>query len=82
MHGVPPKNSDGQETPPEPSSTVVFMTIADTTWRMFVPSVGGMFLGLWADSKWQTGPWLLFTGIILGAIIAIFAVKQQYDKLK
>lgn len=81
MQGASPKNSDGQKTPPESSSTVVLMTIADTTWRMFVPSIGCTLLGVWLDSKWDTSPWLLFAGVILGFLVAAFAVWQQYKKL-
>lgn len=81
MQGVSPQKSDGRETPPEPRSTVVFMTIADTTWRMFVPSIGSTFLGIWCDSTFGTSPWLLFAGVILGFILAALAVRQQYKKL-
>lgn len=81
MQGVSPSGNSGQKTPPEPRSTVVFMTIADTTWRMFVPSIGGVFLGIWLDSKWSTSPWMLFAGAILGLLVAAFAVWLQYRKL-
>lgn len=81
MQGASPKNSDGQKTPPEQRSTVVLMTIADTTWRMFVPSIGCTFLGIWGDSKFDTSPWLLFTGIVLGFFVAGLTVRQQYKKL-
>lgn len=81
MQGVSPTGSDSHETPPEKSSTVVFMAIADTTWRMFVPSVGCTFLGIWGDSKFGTTPWLLFTGMVIGFLIAGLAVRLQYKKL-
>ena len=81
MQGISPDGSDGKKTPPEPRSTVVFMTIADTSWRMFVPSVGLTLLGVWLDKTYQTGPWLLFTGIILGLLLAILAVALQLKKI-
>ena len=81
MQGVSPQDSDGHDTPPEPRSTVVFMTIADTTWRMFVPSIGCTFLGIWGDSELGTSPWLLFAGVTLGFILAGLAVRLQYKKL-
>lgn len=79
--GVAPKGKDGQKTPPKSSSTVVLLTIADTTWRMFVPSVGMTFAGLWLDAKLHTTPWLLFAGSILGLIVAALAVRIQYKRL-
>lgn len=81
MQGTPPEGSNNQKTPPEPNSTVVFMTIADTTWRMFIPSMGFTALGIWLDSKWHATPWLMFAGIIIGLVVAAFAVRQQYKKL-
>lgn len=75
---MPPKGK--KDTPPEPESTVVFMTIADTTWRIFVPSIGGTALGIWLDHKLGTNPWLLFGGIILGLCLAALAVRLQLKK--
>ncbi len=80
MQGISPDGSDEQNTPPESSSTVVFMAIADTTWRMFVPSIGFTLLGVWLDNKLQTAPWLLFLGIIVGLSVAAWAVKIQLKK--
>lgn len=81
MQGVSPNSSDGHESPSGRSSTVVLMTMADTTWRMFVPSIGCTFLGIWLDSKWQTTPWLMFAGILLGFTVASLAVWLQYRKI-
>lgn len=81
MHGESSESNDDQKTPSEKSSTVVLMTIADTTWRMFVPSIGFTFLGIWLDAKYGTLPWLMFSGIVVGFLVATLAVKLQYDKL-
>jgi hypothetical protein len=77
-----PKNSDEPQVPPKISSTVILLTLMDTTWRMFVPSIGLTFLGLWLDGKWDTAPWLMLTGSIVGLAIAAMAVKFQLKKLK
>lgn len=74
-------SKDGQKSPSGPKPTVVFMTIADTTWRMFVPSIGFTLLGMWLDSEWGTTPWLMFIGIIIGLVIAALAVWLQYKRL-
>lgn len=57
-------------------------TIADTTWRMFVPSVGFTLLGVWADSQWNTKPWLMTLGIVVGVASAYLLVAKQIAKLK
>ena len=80
MQGISQDGSDDQDTPPESDSTVVFMAIADTTWRMFVPSLGFTILGIWLDNKLHTAPWLLLTGIIVGLCVAAFAVQLQLKK--
>lgn len=63
--------------PPVNAATFMVGTIADTTWRMFIPSIGGTLLGLWADRSWGTTPWLMIAGIALGATIAGLLVWRQ-----
>lgn len=82
--GTSPSNRDERQVPPKSSSTVILMTLADTTWRLFVPSVGLTLVGLWLDKMWHTTPWLLFTGIIVGSVIAVYSVAvliKRIDKL-
>lgn len=62
-------------------ATIVLGDIADTTWRMFLPSVGFTLLGLWADHTYGTLPWLLIAGIIIGVIVAGLLVWRQIAKL-
>lgn len=76
-----PNDSGDQGVPPKSSKAVILLTMADTTWRMFIPSIGFTLLGIWCDNRWQTTPWLMFAGIILGMTIAALAVKLQYKKL-
>ena len=61
---------------------VLLGTIGDTTWRMFVPSVGLTLLGVWADSAFGTKPWLMISGIVLGFFGAFLLVKKQIVGLK
>lgn len=61
---------------------VTWMTIGDTTWRMFVPSIGFTLIGVWLDSVFDTKPWLMFGGIILGFFGAYLLVANQIKAVK
>ncbi|MES2876446.1 MAG: AtpZ/AtpI family protein [Patescibacteria group bacterium] len=74
--------SDTPSRPPhEPpkNSTVLLLlgTIADTTWRMFVPIVGLLLLGVWVDRTYGTLPWATAALTILGIAIAAELVRRQ-----
>jgi hypothetical protein len=69
--------------PPRKPTVILLLTdIADTTWRMFVPPIGGTLLGLYADSTWHTTPWLSIIGLALGIALTVVLMKQQFNKLK
>jgi len=38
---------------------------------------GGVFAGLWADSKFNTEPFLVIVGLLLGIIVAFYGVYQM-----
>ena len=61
---------------------VILGTIGDTTWRMFVPSVGGTLLGVWLDSVFGTKPWLMAGGIVLGLVFAFVLVQRQVTTIR
>jgi hypothetical protein len=76
-------NSDLGERSPTGSKSaalILFAIAADTTWRMFVPTLGGTALGLWADNVYHTEPWSAIGGLGLGIIITAVLIKQQYKK--
>lgn len=70
---------DKGEGPRKQGSDILFTfaTIGDTTWRLFVPSVGLMLVGIWLDQVLGTKPWLMIAGLVLGSVIAILLVKKQ-----
>lgn len=72
-----PDGKTGSELP-----FVLLGTIADTTWRMFVPSVGFTLLGVWLDGQLNAKPWLMFTGIVLGASGAWLLVRKQMADIR
>ena len=57
-------------------------SMADTTWRMFVPTIGLLALGYYGDKSFDTTPWLSLAGIICGAAITALLIKQQLQKVK
>lgn len=81
MENKPPV-SDGKKTPDADAVMVIFSTIGDTTWRMFVPSVGFTLLGVWADAQLGTKPWLMLAGIVLGFAGAVLLVRKQMSDVK
>lgn len=76
--------SDSTEYKAAKDSTpfILLATVADTTWRMFVPAVGFTLLGVWLDSQFDTKPWLMFMGITVGVLGAWLLVKKQVDDIR
>lgn len=73
---------DDKTLPPAKTVAILLGTAADTTWRLFLPSIGGTLLGLWADKSWDTTPWLTATGVVLGSVIAGYLVYNQIKNVK
>ena len=77
--------NDGEKkpTPPDASTVILLLTtIGDTTWRMFIPTIGWTVLGLLADKALQTTPWIMIVGIVAGAYLAYVLVKRQIKKVR
>jgi hypothetical protein len=80
-----PNDRDEHQVPPKTTSSTVILlllTMGDTTWRMFVPIIGFMVLGLFADQWLHTKPWIMIIGLILGVGLAAVLVKRQFNKVK
>lgn len=82
--GKKPNAGNGTSTPvSEESTPLLFIsTVADTTWRMFVPAVGFTLLGVWLDTVFATKPVLMFIGIGIGVAAAYVLVKRQMDMIR
>ncbi len=79
------KEPTKEETPKVPSSATVlllFGTIADTTWRLFVPTLLGVIIGLMVDNHFATKPWFTVVGVIAGALLAFELVYLQMKGIK
>lgn len=71
---VPPSDS-GQN-----AIAVLMRDMANTTWRMFVPIVGLLLVGRYFDTKWDTKPFLMLTGALVGSAIAWALIASQLKK--
>lgn len=76
-------DGDKKPVPPDQSTVILLLsTIGDTTWRMFVPTIGLTVLGLLADKQLHTTPWIMVVGMITGAYLAYALVQRQIKKVK
>lgn len=77
------KNEEQKSTMPKSSDVLLlFATVADTTWRLFVPTLGGVVLGIWLDQTIQTRPLWTIIGVICGTIVSLGLVYLQLKGVK
>lgn len=82
MSKLPNEEADRHETPRPKSTAVLLLSdIADTTWRMFVPTVGLAAFGFMLDQRLATTPWLFILGFIIGCLITGLLIKRLFEKL-
>jgi len=71
-------SSDAQSEKTDDSSSFrLIASMADTTWRMFVPTIGLLLIGNALDGTYGTKPWLMLLGALVGGMIAAYLVRQQ-----
>ena len=56
---------------------LLFMTALDTTWRAFVPTIGGTFLGIGLDHLFGIAPIATIVCLILGFAASTALIAQQ-----
>ncbi len=71
-----------QAVPKQSDVFVLFGTIADTTWRMFIPIIGLMLLGSVVDDHFNMKPLGVIAGVIIGSVIAVKLVLHQLNSVK
>lgn len=77
------EEADNKEPAPKPSSNAVLAmitTMADTTWRMFVPILGLLVAGIFADKAMGSFPWLTLLGFVIGIAISALLIRNQMKK--
>ena len=56
---------------------ILLMTALDTTWRAFVPTIGGTFLGIGIDHLFNIAPIGTIVCLIAGFALSTFLIVQQ-----
>lgn len=63
-------------------STVILITSLDTTWRMFVPMLGGVFAGLGLDTLFSTKPIFTIICLVLGVVLSGTLIYRQLNNVR
>lgn len=74
-----PKLNQVTKSPSLPA-ILLFVTIMDTTWRMFIPTIGCTFIGIFFDHLFNTKPLFTISMITVGGISSLFLIKLQIKK--
>lgn len=80
-----PKPAPGSDknAPVSPATVrTLLLTMADTTWRIFVPATLFVGLGLWGDVSFGSKPWLTLLGVVIGFAAAGLLVRKQINIVK
>ena len=77
-----PKTSQGvsqdqQGQQPLSAPMLVFITALDTTWRAFVPTLGGVFAGIGLDHLFGIAPFATIGCLILGTALSVILIARQ-----
>lgn len=56
---------------------LLLMTALDTTWRAFVPTIGGTFLGIGLDHLFHVTPIATIVCLIVGFSVSALLIAQQ-----
>ncbi|HSW66435.1 MAG TPA: AtpZ/AtpI family protein [Bacillota bacterium] len=56
---------------------IIATTFLDTTWRIATPVVLCTLLGIFADRRLGTKPWLTLPSVVIGFVCAVLLVKRQ-----
>lgn len=56
---------------------LIFLTALDTTWRAFLPIIGGVFLGIGIDHWLNIAPVATIVCLILGVVTSALLIAKQ-----
>lgn len=76
------KEPGGPYTQPDRSAVILVLgDIGDTTWRMFVPTIGLALGGSYLDGMWNTKPGCMLIGAAVGGVFAWLLVRKQLRRV-
>lgn len=76
---------EGQDKKPQPAASAVqaiVMTMLDTTWRIFVPPIAAVFIGIGLDHLFNIVPVATAVCLALGVGLSIFLVTKQLNRVR
>jgi F0F1-type ATP synthase assembly protein I len=56
---------------------LIFITALDTTWRAFIPTLGGVFLGIGIDRLFNLAPVGTIVCLAVGVIASALLIAKQ-----
>ena len=78
------KKSPTNKTTIQPRQAAILMliTILDTTWRAFVPTIGGTLLGVGMDNLTHQAPLFTVIFITTGFVLSALLIALQLRKVR
>ena len=76
------KQPDEPPTPPDSRAVILLLRdMGDVTWRMALPVIGGILIGMAVDEYAALKPWGILMGLIAGLGLTVLLVRNLYKKL-
>ncbi len=67
---------------PHPAAILLLLTILDTMWRAFVPTIGGTILGVYLDNWLNKAPFFTTSMIIVGFATSAVLIAVQLRNVR
>jgi hypothetical protein len=67
---------------PHSAAFLLIHTMIDTTWRAFVPTIGGTILGVWLDNLFGLAPVMTIILVIAGFITSALLIMLQIKSVR
>ena len=75
-------SNDKTTKQPRSAAILLLITAIDTTLRVFIPTIGGMFIGMWFDDLFNTNSLWTIGMIVLGIAISSLLIILQLKSVR